>query len=173
MWALDYKEGWTLKSWCFWNMVLEKTLESPLGCKIKPVHPGSIRKSDFLIFWYSDIQDSWSEYQWIFRKSVLNIHWKDWCWSWSSSTLATWHEELIHWRRPWCWERLKAGGERDNWGLDGWMTSLTESWVWANSGRWWRTGKPGVLQSMGVQRVRLNWTATNTCFMLVILLTSY
>ena len=45
------------------------------------------------------------------RKSVLNIHWKDWCWSWNSNTLATWYEELTHWKRPWCWARLKAGGE--------------------------------------------------------------
>ena len=52
------------------------------------------------------------------RKSVLNIHWKDWCWSWSSSTLATWSGELTQRKRPWCWERLKAGGERDN---RGWM----------------------------------------------------
>ena len=50
---------------------------------------------------------------WIFRKSVLNIHWKDWCWSWNSSTLVVWCEELTHWKRPWCWERLKAGGEGD------------------------------------------------------------
>ena len=48
------------------------------------------------------------------RKSVLNIHWKDWCWSWNSNTLATWWEELTHWKRPWCWERLKAGGEGDD-----------------------------------------------------------
>ena len=44
------------------------------------------------------------------RKSVLNIHWKDWCWSWNSDTLATWCEELTRWKSPWCWERLKAGG---------------------------------------------------------------
>ena len=45
------------------------------------------------------------------NKSVLNTHWKDWCWGWSSSTLATWCEELTHWKRPGCWERLKSGGE--------------------------------------------------------------
>ena len=53
------------------------------------------------------------------RKSVLNIHWKDGCWSWNSNTLATWCEELTHWKRPWCWERLKAGGEGDDRGWDG------------------------------------------------------
>ena len=56
---------------------------------------------------------------WIARKSVLNIHWKDWCWN--SNTLATWCEELTHWKRPWCWDRLKAGGEGDDRGWDGWM----------------------------------------------------
>ena len=50
----------------------------------------------------------------LFKKSVLNIHWKDWCWSWNSNTLATWYKELTHWKRPWCWERLKAGGEGAN-----------------------------------------------------------
>ena len=65
------------------------------------------------------------------RKSVLNIYWKDWCWSWNSNSLATWCEELNHWERPWCWERLKAGGEGDNRGWDGLMASLTLwTWVW-------------------------------------------
>ena len=74
----------------------------------------------------------------ILKESVLNIHWKDWCWSWNSSTLATWYEELTHLKRPWCWERLKAGGEGDDRGWDGWMTSPTQwTWVWVNSGSWW------------------------------------
>ena len=92
------------------------------------------------------------------RRSVLGVHWKDWCWSWNSSTLATSCEELTHWKRPWCWERLKAGGERNDWEWDGWMASLTQ-WICvrASSGRWWRTGKSGVLQSMGFQRTRHNW----------------
>ena len=65
-------------------MVLEKTLESPLDCKeIQPVRPKG--------------------------ESVLGVHWKDWCWSWSSNTLPTWCEELIHLKRPWCWERLSGG----------------------------------------------------------------
>ena len=68
------------------------------------------------------------------RKSTLNIHWKDWCWIWSSNTLATWCEELTHWKRPWCWERLKAGGEGDDRGWDGWMVSPTQwTWAWVNS----------------------------------------
>ena len=89
-------------------------------------------------------------------KSVLNIHWKDRCWSWSSNTLVTWCKEPTHWKR--CWKRLKAEGEGDDRGWDGWMASLTRwSWVWANSENWWWTGKPGVLQSMGSQRVRHDW----------------
>ena len=59
----------------------------------------------------------------IFRQSSLNVHWKDWCWNWSSNTLVTWWEELTHWKRPWCWDRLKAGEEGDDRGWDGWMAS--------------------------------------------------
>ena len=90
--------------------------------------------------------------------SVLNIYWKDWYWSWNSNTFATWCEELTHFKRPWCWERLKAGGEGDDRGWDGWMASPTQwTWVWVDSGSWWWTGKPGMLQSMGSQRVGCNW----------------
>ena len=78
---------------------------------------------------------------------------------------ATWWVELTHWKRPWCWERLKAGGGGDDRGLDGWMASPTRwTWVWVNSGSWWLTGRPGVLQFMGSQGVwqdwatELNWT---------------
>ena len=89
-----------------------------------------------------------------YRKSVLNIHWKDWCWSWNSNTLAAWCKELTHLKRHWCWERLRAGGEGDDRGWDGWMAPPTRwTWVWPSSGSWWRTGKPGVLQSMGSQIV--------------------
>ena len=72
-------------------------------------------------------------------------------------------EELTHWKRPWCWKRLKAGGEGEEWGWDGWMASPTQ-WrgVWVNSGRWWWTGRLGVLQSTGSQRVGHDWaTALN------------
>ena len=113
------------------NCVLEKT--QSLGLQGDPTSP------------------SW-------RRSVLSVHWKDWCWSWNSNTLATWCEELIHWKRPWCWERLRAGGEGDDRGWDGWMASPTRwTWVWVNSGNWWWTGRPGVLWFMGSQRVRHNW----------------
>ena len=82
-------------------------------------------------------------------QSVMNIHWKDWCWSWSSSTLAMWCEEPTNFKRPWCWGRLKAIEEGGGRGWDGWMTSLTQwTWVFIISGSWWWTRKPGMLQSM-------------------------
>ena len=100
------------------------------------------------------------------RKSALNIHWKDWCWSWNSNTLGTWCEELTRLKKPWCWERLKTG-EGDDRGWDGWMASPTRwTWVWVNSRSWWWTGRPGVLRFMGSQRVghdggtELNWLKT-------------
>ena len=92
------------------------------------------------------------------RRSALGFLWKEWCKSWNSSTLATSWEALTHWKRLWCWERLGAGGEGDDRGWDGWMASLTRwTWVWVNSESWWWTGKPGVLQFMGSQRVGHDW----------------
>ena len=83
---------------------------------------------------------------------------KDWCWIWSSNTLATWCKEPTHQKRLWCWERLKTGGEGDNKRWDGWMAWPTWwTWVWASSESWWWTGRPGVVQSMGLQRVRHDW----------------
>ena len=73
----------------------------------------------------------------ILRRSVLSVHGKDWCWSWNSNTLATWCEELTHWKRPWCWERLKVRGEGHDRGWDGWMASPAQwTWVWVNSRSW-------------------------------------
>ena len=84
--------------------------------------------------------------------------WRDWCWSWSSNTLATWCEELSHWKWLWCWERLRARGEGDDRGWDGWMALPPQwTWIWANSRRWWKTGKPGVLKSIGSQKVGHDW----------------
>ena len=90
------------------------------------------------------------------------------CWSWSSNTLATWCKEPTHLKRSWCCERWKVRGEGDDRGWDGWMASLTQwTWICVNSGSWWWTGRPGVLQSMGSQRVghdwatELNWTDIN------------
>ena len=99
---------------------------------------------------------------WTARRSVLGVHWKDWCWSWSSNTLATWWEDVTQLKRPWCWERLRAGGEGDDRGWDGWMASPTQwTWVWVNSGSWWWTGRPGMLRFMGLQRVGHNWPELN------------
>ena len=99
----------------------------------------------------------------ILKEISPDIHWKDWCCSWNSNTLAIWCEELTHWKRPWCWERLKAIGKGDDRGWDGWMPSLTQwTWVWVSSTSWWWTGKPGVLQSMGSQRVRHDWATELT-----------
>ena len=76
----------------------------------------------------------------------MNILGKDWC------------KELTHLKRPWCWERLKAGWEGDDREWDGWMASLTQgTWVWVNSRRWWWTGRLGVLQSMGVTKSQAYW----------------
>ena len=140
MWELDSKESWAPKNWCFWTVVLEKSLESLLDCReIQPVN-------------------SKGNQSWIFiGRTDAKAE--------TPNPLATWCEELTPWKRPWCWERLKAGGEGDDWGRDGWMASLT-LWtqVWVNSGSWWWTGKSGVLKSVGSQRVRhcrateLNWT---------------
>ena len=97
------------------------------------------------------------------RRSALGYLWKEWCWSWNSCTLATSCEELTHWKRLWCWEGLGAGGDGDDRGWHGWMASLTQwTWVWVNSMSWWWTGRPGVLQSMGLQRVGHDWATELT-----------
>ena len=97
------------------------------------------------------------------RKSVLNIHWNGWCWSWSSNTLATWCEKLTHWKRPWCWERLNAGGEGDDRGWDGWMASPTR-WTWVSWTPGAADGQGGLARCSTRRRKesdtteRLNWT---------------
>ena len=102
-----------------------------------------------------------------------NIHWKDCCWSWSSNTLATWWEEPTHWKRPWCWKRLRAG-EGDNRRWAGWMASPTWwTWVWADSGSWWWTGRPGMMQFMGSWRVGHNWETELNWTYFVLLLTRH
>ena len=133
MWELDYKENWVLKNWCFWTVMLEKTLESPLDCKeIQAVHPKE--------------NQSWLFIGRIDVEAETPILW------------PPWYKELTHWKRPWCWERLKAWGERADRGRDHWMASLTQwTWVWVNSKSWWWTGRPGLLQSMGSQEVGHYW----------------
>jgi len=132
MWQLDYKETEcrridAFKLWC-WRRLLRV--------------PWTARRSN-----QSILKEISPEY------SLEGL-----IWSWNSSTLATWCEELTHLKRPWCWERLRIGGEGDDRGWDGWMASLTQwTWVWVNSRSWWWTGRPGVLQFMGSQRVGHDW----------------
>ena len=111
--------------------MLEKTLESSLNSKeIKPVNPKGNQS-------------------WIFIGRTDA----------EAETPILWCTELTHWKRFWCWERLKAGGEQDNRGWDGWMASPTPwTWVWAGSWSCWWVGKSG-MQSMGLQSVGLYWTA--------------
>ena len=132
MWELDHQEGWAPKNWCFWIVVLENTLESPLfNREIKPVNPKG--------------NQSWIFIGGLMLKLELQ-YFEQKC------------ELLTHWKRPQCWERLKAGGEGDNREWDGWMASLTRwRWVSASSRSWWWTGKPGVLQSIGLERVGHDW----------------
>ena len=93
----------------------------------------------------------------ILKKSTLNIHWKYWCWSCSSDTLATWCKEPTLEKTPML-GKTEGKRRRGGSGWDGWMTSLTQrTWVWANSGRWCRTGKPAVLQLTESQRAGYDW----------------
>ena len=94
----------------------------------------------------------------ILKEISPEYYWKDWCWSWNSNTLATWCKELTHLKRPWCWERLMMGGEGGDIEWNCWMASPTQwKWVWVSSRSWWWTGRPGVLQSLGSQRVGHKW----------------
>ena len=119
-WELDYKESWAPKTWYFWTVVLEKTLESPLDCKeIQPLYPKEIS----------------SEYSLEGLMLKLKLQYFGY---------------LIQ----------RTDSLEKNRGWDGWMASLTQwTWVWASSRSWWWTGKPGMLQSIGSQRVRHNWVA--------------
>ena len=146
MWELDCEESWAPKNWCFWTVVLEKTLERPLDCKeIQLVHS----KGD----------QSWVFFGRTDAKAETPILWPLHAKRWGQS---------FHWKRLWCWEVLGPGGEGDDRGWDGWMTSPTRwTWICVNSGSWWWTGRPGVLRFMGLQRVghnwatELNWTTLN------------
>ena len=138
MWELNYEEGWAPKNWCFWTVVLEKTLESPLDCKkIQPVH--------------SEGDQSWNFFGRNDAKAETPLLWPP-------------HVKSSLIGKDWCWEGLGAGGEGDDRGWDGWMALLT-CWmrVWVNSGSWWWTGKPGVLQFMGSQGVRHDWATELNC----------
>ena len=122
------------------KVCLVKAMVSPVvmfGCESWTIKKAGQQIIDAFKLWYWRrlLRVPWTvrrSNQSILKEIVLNIHWKDWCWSWNSNTLATWCEELTHWKRPWCWERLKVG-EGDDRGWDGWMASLTQwTWVWVN-----------------------------------------
>ena len=131
VWKLDHKEGWARKNWCFWTMVLEKTLESPLDCReSQPVNPKGNQS-------------------WIFIGRT-NAE--------AETPILCLPNELTHLKRPWCWERLKAGGEDGGWG--GWVASPTRwTWIWVGSGSWWWTEKPGMVHGVAELGMTewLNW----------------
>ena len=134
MWELEYKESWTQENWCFWTVVLEKTLESPLDCKeIQPVHPKGNQSWIFIgrtdaeaetaILWPPDVKN------WLTGKD--SDAGKDW--RWQEKGTRTTEDEMVGWNHQF------------------------NGWVWASSWSWWWTGRPGMLQSMGSQRVRHDW----------------
>ena len=135
MWALDHKEGWVPKNWCFQIVVLEKTLESPLDCKeIQPVH-------------------SEGDQPWIFIGRIdAEAEVPILCWPNTKSWLMGKDPDAgKDWRQKEKWTT-----EDRRW--YGWMVSLTQwTWVWTSSQRWWRTVKPCMLQSMGSQRISHDW----------------
>ena len=129
---ISFKERWVPKNWCFWTVLLEKTLESPLDCKkILPGHPNGDKS-------------------WVFIRRTDDEA--------ETPVLLPPIRELTHWKRPWCWEGSGAGREGDDRGWEGWMASPTRwIWVWVGSRYWWWTGRPGVLSFMG-RRVGHDWT---------------
>ena len=147
MWELDHKESWVSKNWCFWTVVLEKTLESPLDCKeVKPVNPK--RNKSWIFIGRTDAEAEtlllWPR----FVKNWLTGKDPDAGKDWDHEEKGTTEDEMVGWHRwlsghgvPWVWANSNNG-------------------VWASSRSWWWTGKPGVLQSMGSQRVSHNrdWT---------------
>ena len=129
MWELGYKESWVLKNWCFWTVVLEKTLESPLDSKeIHQLIPKEISPEYSL--------------EGLMLKLKLQYF----------GHLMQRTDSFK--KKPWCGEWLKAGREGNDIGWDGWMASLVQrTWIWVSSWSWWWTGKPDVVQSMASQRV--------------------
>ena len=135
MWELDYKESWVPKNWCLWTVVLEKALASPLDCNARRSNQSTLK----------EISPKYSLEGLMLK---LKLQYFGHLMRRADSLKKT----LI------LGERLKAGGEGDSRGWDGWMASPTQwTWVWVNSRSWWCTGRPGVLQSMGSQTVERDW----------------
>ena len=130
MWELDYKEIWAPKNWCFWTVVLEKTLESALDCKeIKPVI----------------LKEMSPEYS--LEGLMLKLQY-----------FGHLMQRMDSLEKTLMLGKIEGGRRRDDRGWDGWMTSPSQwTWIWVNSGSWLWTGRPGMLQSMGSQRVEQDW----------------
>ena len=139
-WELDHKQSRMSKNWCLQNVVLEKTPESHLDSKIKPVNPKG-------------------EQPWIFTERTDAE-------AEAPVFLVIWCAQTTHRKSPWCWERSRTEGKEGVRGWDGWTASPMQlTWTWADSRRWWGTERPGMLQSMGLKRVRrdwVNWTTRTT-----------
>ena len=142
LWELDHKESWALKNWCFWTVVLEKTLESPLDCKeVQPVNPKGNQSWIFI-----GRTDAGAE-----APVLWPPHVKCWLTGKDPDAGKDWRQEEKRTTERW----------------DGWMASLSWwTWVWASSRSWWWTGDPGMLQSVGSQRVRYDWVTELKWFLL-------
>ena len=155
----------TATLWGGWCVFRHVTNEKSVACHIGQTpqyhntskSPGNVQAQNTVALWElprGQERSIWKVYP---QTPTRDVHRKDWWWSWSCNTLTTWCQGPTHWKRPWCWEWLRAG-EGDDRGWDGWMASPTQwTWFWVSSGRWWRTGKPGVPQSVEPQRVRHDW----------------
>ena len=147
MWELDYKESWALKNWCFWTVVLEKTLESPLDCKeVLPVH--SEGDQSWIFIGRTDVEAE--------TPILCPPNRKNWL------ILKDPDAGKIEGRSRRGWQRTR------------WLDGITDSWtwVWVNSRSWCWTAKPGILQSMGLQRVGCDWATEliDSYFQLIVIL---
>ena len=152
MWELDCEESWELKNWCLWTVMLDKTLESPLDCKeIQPVHS---KGDQSWVFFGSNDAEAETPVLW-------PPHAKSWCIGKDSDAGRDWGQEE------------KGTTENE---MAGWHHQLDGHEFWVNSGKWWWTGRPGVLQFMGSQRVGHDWATELTCsspvFFLLLLISS-